>query len=237
MGRNFWARRPMSFERKYPDEALEWAKAHCAKMSGRKMSVEIKRLFGIDVNASSLNYYVRRYGRGVKHNPHSPVSFAHKEVGTERVDKDGYVRVVVADGKERLKHHLVWETINPPVKKDEVLIFLNGDKTNCDLSNLFLLKRKCIPQLTWFVKRAGEITPEQRKTLILTAMLSITAKEKEIIANKDNIHCKPKNDNWRTFVELRNQGLTTNEISEKTGKCPSVIRWSLRRYDLGVYDD
>lgn len=227
----------MPFDRKYPDEVLEWAKAHSTEMSGRKMSAEIKRLFGVDVNASSLNYYVRRYGRGIKYNPHSPVSFAHKEVGAERTDKDGYIRVVVGDGKERLKHHLAWETTNPPIKKDEMLIFLDGDKTNCALSNLFLSKRKFMPQLTWLIKRAGEITPEQRKTLILTSMLLITAKEKEIVANKGNTHCKPKTDNWRIFADLRNQGLTTKEISEKTGKCPSVVRWSLRRYDLGVYDD
>lgn len=66
-----------------------------------------------------------------------------RPIGYERVDKkDGYVYVKVP-GKRKmvLKHRWVWEQAHGPIPKGYIIIFMNGDKTDCRLENL-----KMIPQ-------------------------------------------------------------------------------------------
>lgn len=66
----------------------------------------------------------------------------HREVGSERISKDGYVEIKVAEPKTwKLKHRIIWEQYNGPVPKNHVVIFLDGDKTNLDINNLSLLSR------------------------------------------------------------------------------------------------
>ncbi len=66
----------------------------------------------------------------------------HREVGSERLSKDGYIEIKVAEPRKwRLKHNVVWERINGPIPKGCVVIFLDGNKTNLDISNLKLITR------------------------------------------------------------------------------------------------
>lgn len=66
----------------------------------------------------------------------------HRQVGSERITKDGYIEVKIAEpNKWRLKHLVVWEKANGPIPKGYVLLFLDSDKTNTDISNLKLIKR------------------------------------------------------------------------------------------------
>lgn len=66
-----------------------------------------------------------------------------RPIGYERVDKkEGYVFVKVP-GKQKmvLKHRWVWEQAHGPIPKGYIIIFMNGDRTDCRLENL-----KMIPQ-------------------------------------------------------------------------------------------
>lgn len=70
--------------------------------------------------------------------------FNYKPIGTERVDKDGYVLVKVQDDgawNERWRHkqRVIWEKANGPIPEGYVLIFLDQDKTNTSLDNLMLV--------------------------------------------------------------------------------------------------
>lgn len=71
----------------------------------------------------------------------------YKPIGYERVDKSyGYVLVKVQDEgrwdeRWRLKHILVWEEAFGPVPDGHILIFLDGDKTNCSLENLKMITK------------------------------------------------------------------------------------------------
>lgn len=61
----------------------------------------------------------------------------HRDVGSERVNIDGYTEIKVAEpSKWRPKHHVVWEAANGPLPKGHVLIFADSDKTNIALDNL-----------------------------------------------------------------------------------------------------
>lgn len=67
----------------------------------------------------------------------------YRPVGSERIDKDGYTVVKVADPNVWvLKQRVVYEQktgIKP--KKNEVVIFLDGNRQNFDIDNLYLLTR------------------------------------------------------------------------------------------------
>lgn len=70
---------------------------------------------------------------------------AHQPIGTERTDRDGYVWVKVAMRKTDprsahdnwvCKHRLVYEREHGPIPEGSMVVFLDGDKTNLDPSNL-----------------------------------------------------------------------------------------------------
>ncbi|MCH5315747.1 MAG: HNH endonuclease [Eubacterium sp.] len=66
----------------------------------------------------------------------------HREVGSERVDVDGYVYVKVEDpNKWKLKHRLVWEQANGEIPEGMIVRFLDGNKLNCSLENLILITK------------------------------------------------------------------------------------------------
>lgn len=75
-------------------------------------------------------------------------------LGHERVSKDGYVEISVAEtnphtGFERryvLKHRWLWEKVNGPVPKGMALKCL-GDRQNTDPSNWELVPRALLPRI------------------------------------------------------------------------------------------
>ena len=64
-------------------------------------------------------------------------------VGSERIcKKDGYILVKVeGERKNQLKQRLVWEQTHGNIPKGHIIIFLDGDKTNTDISNLDIIPR------------------------------------------------------------------------------------------------
>ena len=71
------------------------------------------------------------------HTPHNTLP-----VGTELVKGDGYRWRKIADPNTwKQSHILLWEAAHGPVPKDNVLIFLNGDKNDVRIDNLALVTR------------------------------------------------------------------------------------------------
>ena len=69
-----------------------------------------------------------------------PINF--REVGSERVTKDGYIEVKVKNPNVwRLKHSVIWEKENGPVPKGHAIMFADGNKQNFDINNLLLVSR------------------------------------------------------------------------------------------------
>lgn len=66
----------------------------------------------------------------------------YKPVGSERINKDGYIEIKVKDpNKWQLKHRYVWEKENGKVPKGMILIFKDNNKLNVCLDNLILISR------------------------------------------------------------------------------------------------
>nr|DAO40598.1 MAG TPA: HNH endonuclease [Caudoviricetes sp.] len=64
----------------------------------------------------------------------------HKPVGSERIDRDGYVLIKVAEpNKWRPKHRVLWEKTNGPIPEKHRLIFADGNRQNITLDNLILV--------------------------------------------------------------------------------------------------
>jgi hypothetical protein len=71
--------------------------------------------------------------------PHNTVA-----VGHERITRDGYVEVKVGDFKDstnnfKLKHRLIWESVNGPVPANHQVRFIDGNIRNFDIDNLKLV--------------------------------------------------------------------------------------------------
>lgn len=64
----------------------------------------------------------------------------HRPVGSERIDKDGYTYIKVAEpNKWKLKHRLLWEQHKGPIPSKHRLIFADGNRQNICLENLILV--------------------------------------------------------------------------------------------------
>lgn len=73
------------------------------------------------------------------HKPHNT-----HPVGTVMMREDGYIYVKVEETKPsrfgwKALHKQNWEKIHGPIPKGHKLLFLDGDHTNCDPSNLLLI--------------------------------------------------------------------------------------------------
>lgn len=68
------------------------------------------------------------------------VSANRVPIGSERDDKDGYIQVKVQDGKLnknwKFKQVKIWEDEHGPLPKGHIVIFLDGNNRNFDLTNL-----------------------------------------------------------------------------------------------------
>lgn len=84
-----------------------------------------------------------------------------RPVGYERVNELGYVLIKVAEHRRMVfKHRWVWEQHHGNILKDMVISFIDGNRLNCDISNLRLIKR------AQYLREAYEaLSPEERQQL------------------------------------------------------------------------
>lgn len=67
----------------------------------------------------------------------------HRPVGSERIDKDGYIMVKVSEPRKwKLKHRVIWEGSNGPIPKGANIQFKDGNRKNIHLENLYLITRE-----------------------------------------------------------------------------------------------
>lgn len=67
----------------------------------------------------------------------------YRPVGSERTTVDGYREIKVADpNKWELKHRYIYEQHYGKIPKEDIVIFLDNDKTNFDINNLKRISRK-----------------------------------------------------------------------------------------------
>ena len=113
-----------------------------------------------------------RFKKG--HRPHN-----QRDIGTECVHGDGYVYLRIESGCVP-KHRYVWAQANGAVPDGHVVAFRDGNRQNCDLSNLYLLSREDNAR-----RRVSEETPEERKARLAKAQAT---RNKSIRRDKIRLH-------------------------------------------------
>lgn len=156
---------------KYTDEEkaflCEWVQGHSYKEIAEEFNLRFNHDFSISRIASSMKRYGAATGRNgcfkKGHTPHNKgkkmsketyekikgtmfkkgnVPVKHRPVGSERVTKDGYIEVKVAEPDVwKLKQVHIWELANGEIPKSHVVIFLDGNIFNFDLDNLKCISR------------------------------------------------------------------------------------------------
>ena len=98
----------------------------------------------------------------------------HKPVGSEVIDRDGYVRVKIADPRKwTYKHRLVWSQHNGAIPKGAIVVFLDGNKLNFDIDNLMMLTRTELVRANQ--DGVWELPQELRRTALITVKLKVAA--------------------------------------------------------------
>ncbi|EKA4516910.1 HNH endonuclease signature motif containing protein [Vibrio cholerae] len=107
-----------------------------------------------------------------------------KPIGHERIcSKDGFILINVAEqnpytgaeSRYRPKHHVIWEQAYGPVPKGMILRFIDGDKLNCELSNLECLSQSV--HLRMNKNRVNELPDELKETGRLISKLEVASFE------------------------------------------------------------
>ena len=66
----------------------------------------------------------------------------HRDVGSERVNVDGYIEIKVAEpNRWRLKHRVIWEQVNGAIPKGFNVQFKNHNRKDCRIENLYLISK------------------------------------------------------------------------------------------------
>lgn len=102
----------------------------------------------------------------------------HHEVGTVVVTTDGYVARKTAEPNQwEYVHRMVWEEHNGPIPEGGIVIFLDGNPLNCDISNLQMITRAEHARLNQNHLRFKD--PELTKTGITVAKILTAAGSKK----------------------------------------------------------
>lgn len=151
----------------FPEDIKEFVHAHYVGCGPSEMAERINERFSMDYTKQQLkNYYANHHLSsgltGYFEKGHVPVNKGkkgicacgcekswfrkgniptnHRQVGSERVTRDGYVEIKTAEPNVwKLKHRFVWEQKNGPIPKGMIVRFLDGNKENCSINNLELV--------------------------------------------------------------------------------------------------
>ena len=70
-------------------------------------------------------------------------SINYREVGSERINSEGYIEVKVGDPRKwQLKHRYIWEKHHGEIQPGHTIIFLDKDTTNTSIENLACVSRE-----------------------------------------------------------------------------------------------
>ena len=163
-------------------------------------------------------------------------SWHSRPIGSERLDKDGYILVKVAYPRvEKRKHRYVWEQAYGKINADEIILFVDGDRTNCSLDNLIKVKRKYLGAINCFCREC--ITKEQKLAVIQSIILYCQAKDKEkqkrmVASRTAKLREVRHNPLYDVIYKLHNEGKSDIEISKVLGMKKQTVKYAIRMNNL-----
>lgn len=162
----------------YPGEVKDFIKTNHKGVGPKEMSELLNGTFGTKYTHSQMKGYYARFkldsgvtgyfpkghttfNRGMKGITYPgcvPTQFKKgnrpanwRPLESERISKDGYIEVKVADGRLnknwKAKHIVIYEQHNGPVPPGRAVIFGDGDRRNFDPANLICVSRAQLARL------------------------------------------------------------------------------------------
>lgn len=109
----------------------------------------------------------------------------HKPVGSERISKDGYIEVKVQEpNKWKLKQRIVYEELKGKIPEGSTIIFLDGNKLNCNIDNLKCITRS---ELLYLNRNGLNNSNEVTETGILMAKLDHAKNKRKKELKEQNV--------------------------------------------------
>lgn len=187
---------------RYKAEEHEFLKEFVFGHSYKEIQAEFSRRFDREITIEQVRAYIKnnhlttgmsgRFPKGnIPHNKGKKGSCAigcdktwfrkgnvpknHREIGSERINRDGYIEIKVAEpSRWKLKHRLVWESTNGKIPKNCIVIFKDNNKLNADIENLMMITKaeNAVMNKCGFSKYKSEF----KETAVLISDLKIERK-------------------------------------------------------------
>lgn len=190
---------------KYTSEMLEWVQANQADITRAELTELFNAKFDMQLGKGTLAALCKRKGWKSNLNARYPkgavpwnkdkkgymganaTSFKkgqtpknHRPVGSERITKDGYIQVKIAEPRTwRLKHIVVWEAANGNLPKGHCIRILDGDRTNCHIDNLICISRGANATSNTRNK-ANTISSELNRAILMTEHLKDKVRKQNV---------------------------------------------------------
>lgn len=180
-------------KRLYTEEEHEFMKEYVLGHGYREIQKAFNDKFGWEITLKQIQNYIKnnglktgrdgRFKKGNKpldytkfQNGHMP--HTHKPIGSEMVDSGGYVKIKVEEPNVwKCKHNIIWEKHRGVIPKGSIVVFLDGNKRNFEISNL-----ECITKAEHlYLNRHGMrfSDPELMKTAISIAKVECKISERK----------------------------------------------------------
>ena len=154
-------------------EQYQWLKDHCQGLTYKDQQKQVLDKFGVHLTLVQVKDMRNRWRMNsglTGHYKKGQKSWNTRPDGYESVDTDGFVHIKTPGARKMTyKHRWVWEQAHGPIPAGHVLVFLDGDKTNCSLDNLTVLPRGIHARMCQ--RHLYSDDPEKTKSGILVAKL------------------------------------------------------------------
>lgn len=129
---------------KYTEEERQFLVDNAKGILASELTRLFNEKFGTELRPSQIRSIKKRYKirSGVDTRFKGEPPKTKKEIGAESITTSGQIAVKIKEGMWRYKNRFVWEQHYGEIPKGYVVHMKDGDKANCDIDNLFLIKRK-----------------------------------------------------------------------------------------------
>lgn len=131
----------------YSEEEIQFLRDNANGIPVKELTKKFNEHFNLNISSECIraiktkykiysNYFPSRFKKG-----HS--SIKRKPIGSELVGSDGFVLIKTAqpDVWER-KHRVIYQQHFGKINNEDTVIFLDGNRRNFDIDNLFLLTKQ-----------------------------------------------------------------------------------------------
>lgn len=164
----------------YSDDLVLFIENNRMNLYIEELCEKILEIFNKKITPKALRKYFYRHDLDYKKKitPKFSIAPSSKPIGTEsNPDKNGLIRVKISSSRWVYKHRYIYEQHYGKIPKGYCVMFLDGNNTNFDISNLICVKNNH----KLYIQSRGLISCDKETTKVglKVAQLYFKTKEKE----------------------------------------------------------